>query len=112
VNYINPESGKDAQNNLGFYALMLRAAQTLVLPARSPSAMYHTIEGHCEISITGLEAMQLAEADTCVVPGYRRSGSVTARPSRPHLFSLPTRPRYIARSGFTKAGPDRPLTVP
>jgi gentisate 1,2-dioxygenase len=82
VNYINPESGKDAQNNLGFYALMLRAAQTLVLPARSPSAVYHTIEGHCEISIAGLEAMQLAEADTCVVPGYTsiriRNGSAIA----------------------------------
>jgi len=82
LNYINPESGKDAQNNLGFYALMLRAAQTLALPARSPSAVYHTIEGSCEISGAGLQAMQLAEADTCVVPGYTpiriRNGTASA----------------------------------
>jgi len=82
VSYINPENGKDAQNNLGFYALMLRAAQTLAMPARSPSAVYHTIEGNCEISIAGMQPMQLAEADTCVVPGYTsiqiRNGSASA----------------------------------
>jgi gentisate 1,2-dioxygenase len=35
VTYVNPETGGDAQNILGFYALMLRPGQTLRLPARS-----------------------------------------------------------------------------
>jgi gentisate 1,2-dioxygenase len=70
VSYINPQSGQDVQNNLGFYALMLRPGQTLTLPARSPSAVYHTIEGACEISGQDLPTMSLSQADTCVVPGY------------------------------------------
>jgi gentisate 1,2-dioxygenase len=37
VTYVNPETGADAENILGFYALMLRPGQTLKLPARSPA---------------------------------------------------------------------------
>jgi gentisate 1,2-dioxygenase len=37
VTYVNPETGGDVQNILGFYALMLRPGQTLKLPARSPA---------------------------------------------------------------------------
>ena len=33
VTYINPETGGDVQNILGFYALMLRPGQILRLPA-------------------------------------------------------------------------------
>jgi len=73
VGYINPKNGQDVQNNLGFYALMLRPGQTLTLPARSPSAVYHVIEGGCEISGEDLPTMSLSEADTCVVPGYTAS---------------------------------------
>ena len=34
VTYVNPETGDDAENILGFYALMLKPGQTLSLPAR------------------------------------------------------------------------------
>ena len=73
VGYINPKNGQDVQNNLGFYALMLRPGQKVTLPARSPSAVYHVIEGGCEISGQDLPTMSLSEADTCVVPGYTAS---------------------------------------
>ena len=69
ITYINPETGKDAQNNLGFYALMLRPGQTLRLPARSPSCVFHQIEGGTDVAVEG-HTFTLAEADTCCTPGY------------------------------------------
>ena len=69
VTYVNPETVKDAQNNLGFYALMLRPGQTLRLPARSPSQVFHLIEGAAEVQVVS-KTFALAEADTCCTPGY------------------------------------------
>jgi gentisate 1,2-dioxygenase len=45
VTYVNPETGDDAENILGFYALMLRPARRCALPARSPAQVFHLIEG-------------------------------------------------------------------
>lgn len=72
VTYVNPETGRDVQNNLGFYALMLRPGQTLRLPARSPACVFHTIEGSADIAIDTPDTIHftLAEADTCCAPGY------------------------------------------
>jgi gentisate 1,2-dioxygenase len=72
VSYVNPETGADVQNNLGFYALMLRPSQTLRLPARSPACVFHQIEGSTDIAIdtTHPTHFTLAEADTCCAPGY------------------------------------------
>ena len=70
LNYINPESGEDALNILGFYALMLRPGQTLRLPVRSPAVVFHQIEGSAEVQVQGAAAFTLAEADTCCAPGY------------------------------------------
>jgi gentisate 1,2-dioxygenase len=67
--YINPETGGDALNVLGFYALMLRPGQTLRLPARSPASVLHLIEGAARVEVEGA-AFTLAEADTCCAPGY------------------------------------------
>lgn len=69
VAYVNPENGDDAQNILGYYALMLRPGQALELPVRSPAAVFHLIEGSTEIRI-GDQDFVLAEADTCCAPGY------------------------------------------
>ena len=69
VAYVNPETGRDVENVLGFYALMLRPAQTLRLPARSPSQVFHVIEGGVQASVAG-KTFALAEADTCCAPGY------------------------------------------
>lgn len=69
VAYVNPETGRDVENVLGFYALMLRPGQTLRLPARSPAQVFHVIEGSVEASVVG-KTFDLAEADTCCAPGY------------------------------------------
>ena len=69
VTYVNPETGDDAENILGFYALMLRPGQTLRLPARSPSCVFHQIEGGTDVAVEG-RTFTLAEADTCCAPGY------------------------------------------
>ena len=69
VTYTNPETGADAENILGFYALMLRPGQTLRLPARSPAQVFHVIEGAVQAQIVA-STFTLAEADTCCAPGY------------------------------------------
>ncbi|CAN5368382.1 gentisate 1,2-dioxygenase [soil metagenome] len=69
LTYVNPETGGDAENILGFYALMLRAGQTLKLPMRSPAMVFHVIEGGIEVNVEE-QAFTLAEADTCCAPGY------------------------------------------
>ena len=69
VTYVNPETGEDAENILGFHALMLRPGQTLALPARSPAVVYHVIEGGARVT-TESQGFDLAPADTCCIPGY------------------------------------------
>ena len=69
ITYTNPETGGDAENILGFYALMLRPGQTLRLPARSPATVFHTIEGGAAVRVEE-QCFTLVEADTCCAPGY------------------------------------------
>ncbi|HDR9319694.1 TPA: cupin domain-containing protein [Burkholderia vietnamiensis] len=69
VTYVNPETGDDAENILGFYALMLKPGQTLRLPVRSPAVVFHQIEGRSEARIAE-STFALREADTCCAPGY------------------------------------------
>ncbi len=69
MTYVNPETGGNALNILGFHALMLRPGQKLRLPARSPSQVFHAIEGRVEAQAVG-RTFTLAEADTCCAPGY------------------------------------------
>jgi gentisate 1,2-dioxygenase len=69
VTYVNPETGDDAENILGFYAMMLRPNQTIQLPVRSPSIVFHVIEGACDIQVETTNYL-LQQADTCCAPGY------------------------------------------
>ncbi|HXH02293.1 MAG TPA: cupin domain-containing protein [Candidatus Competibacteraceae bacterium] len=69
VAYVNPETGADVQNILGFSALMLRPGETLRLPVRSPAMVFHLIEGGAEADIDGTR-FTLEPADTCCAPGY------------------------------------------
>jgi gentisate 1,2-dioxygenase len=69
LTYANPETGAHAENILGFYALMLRPGQTLVLPVRSPAMVFHLIEGAASVTVQE-QRFVLAEADTCCAPGY------------------------------------------
>jgi gentisate 1,2-dioxygenase len=72
VGYVNPETGADVQNVLGYSALMLRPGQTLRLPARSPASVFHVIEGSVNASVDAQapQAFRLAQADTCCAPGF------------------------------------------
>jgi gentisate 1,2-dioxygenase len=72
ITYINPDTGMDAENVLGFYALMLRPNQTLRLPARSPAQVFHVVEGQASITIETQvpTTFLMVEADTCAAPGY------------------------------------------
>jgi gentisate 1,2-dioxygenase len=69
ITYVNPETGGDAENILGLYALMLRPGQVLQLPARSPASVFHAIEGGVAIEVDSRRFV-LDEADTCCAPGY------------------------------------------
>lgn len=69
ITYVNPETGADAQNILGYYALMLRPGQLLRLPARSPAMVFHVIEGGADVQVES-QHFTLSAADTCCAPGY------------------------------------------
>ena len=87
VTYVNPETGADVQNILGYHALMLRAGETLALPVRSPAAVFHLIEGAAQVRI-GEQAFALAEADTCCAPGYTPVTLANRSPDRPAFFFI------------------------
>jgi gentisate 1,2-dioxygenase len=69
VTYVNPETGADVENILGFYALMLRPGESLRLPARSPAQVFHQIEGQTDVQVEAT-SFTMVEADTCCAPGY------------------------------------------
>jgi gentisate 1,2-dioxygenase len=82
ITYVNPETGSDAENVLGFYALMLRPGQTLQLPARSPAQVFHVIEGGMKLECAG-HTMSLSGADTACVPGYEQATLSNLHPDQP-----------------------------
>jgi gentisate 1,2-dioxygenase len=82
VTYTNPETGTDAENILGFYALMLRPGQTLRLPARSPAQVVHVIEGSVQVQVVNSQFSMVA-ADTCCAPGYEAVTLVNLDPDQP-----------------------------
>jgi gentisate 1,2-dioxygenase len=82
ITYVNPETGDDAENVLGFYTLMLRPGQTLRLAARSPAQVFHVIEGGLEVKVLD-NHFALNEADTCCAPGYESVTLVNPNPSQP-----------------------------
>ena len=87
VTYVNPETGRDVQNNLGFYALMLRPGQVLRLPARSSSQVFHLIEGGAQVAVRD-SRFTLAEADTCCTPGYEAVTLTNRSASKPAFLFI------------------------
>ena len=87
ITYTNPETGGDAENILGFYALMLRPGQTLRLPARSPATVFHYIEGGAAVRV-GEQCFTLVEADTCCAPGYTAVTLANASPTAPTFLFI------------------------
>ena len=104
VSYVNPETGADAQNILGFHALMLRPGQTLRLPARSPAMVFHLVEGDAEIRIED-QQFRLHAADTCCVPGYTPVTLVNGSSSAPtFLFVADETPLHKKLGVFENRG--------
>ena len=109
VEYVNPETGAPAENILGFYALMLRPGQTLRLPARSPAAVYHAIEGGAAVQVDGGNGFTLGAADTCCVPGYTGVTLVNASASQPaFLFVADEAPLHRKLGVYELRTDDRP----
>jgi gentisate 1,2-dioxygenase len=87
VTYINPETGGDAENILGFYAMMLRPGQTLKLPVRSPAVVFHVIEGGATVQVEQ-QCFNLVEADTCCAPGFTSVALTNASSTEPAFLFL------------------------
>ncbi|WDZ51104.1 cupin domain-containing protein [Acinetobacter vivianii] len=69
VAYVNPETGRDCQNILGYSALLLRAKETVSLPLRSTAQVFHVIEGELKINIDQ-QHFSLTKADTACAPCF------------------------------------------
>jgi len=87
LGYVNPHTGADVQHILGFQALMLRPGQALALPARSPAAVFHLIEGRAAVQADSAR-FELAEADTCCAPGYTPVTLANASATAPAFFFI------------------------
>ncbi|MDI9332011.1 MAG: cupin domain-containing protein [Alphaproteobacteria bacterium] len=87
ITYVNPQTGADVENVLGFYALMLRPGQTLRLPARSPAQVFHVVEGAVRVQCAGA-GFDLIEADTSCTPGYESVSLSNARPDAPSFVFM------------------------
>ena len=87
VTYINPNTGQDALNILGFYALMLKPGQRLTLPTRSTAMVFHLIEGGVQVSQPGHEC-RLDEADTSCAPGYVQVTLTNLRQDQPSFVFM------------------------
>jgi len=87
VSYVNPETGVDVQNILGYYALMLRAGQALNLPVRSPAMVFHVIEGGAMVQVED-QRFHLAEAEKCCAPGYAAVTLSNASPDTPAFLFI------------------------
>jgi gentisate 1,2-dioxygenase len=111
VTYTNPESGEDAENVLGFHALMLRPGQTLTLPARSPAVIYHVIEGAARVA-TEAQGFDLVVADTCCIPGY--TGTTLTNPSAnaPAFLFLADESPLHRKLGVYEVRPDNQPSMP
>jgi gentisate 1,2-dioxygenase len=104
VTYVNPETGADAQNILGYYALMLRPGQTLRLPVRSPATVFHLIEGAVEVRVEE-QRFTLADADTCCAPGYSAVSLANASADAPgFLFIADETPLHRKLGVFENRG--------
>ncbi len=85
--YINPETGRAPENILGFYALLLRPGQTLRLPARSPAAIWHVVEGGASLMVMG-KTFDLVESDTAATPGYEAVTLCNKFPDQPAFLFI------------------------
>ena len=111
VTYVNPETGEDVENILGFHALMLRPGQTLQLPARSPAVVYHVIEGSARVA-TDAQVFDLVAADTCCIPGYTGTTLTNASATAPAFLFLADESPLHRKLGVYEERPDNQPRMP
>lgn len=87
VTYINPETGSDCQNIIGFSSLMLRPNETLTLPLRSSAMVFHVIEGQVEIQTTD-NNFNMKQADTSCVPCFAPVTLVNKNADKPTFIFI------------------------
>jgi len=69
--YVNPLSGEECLPFLGFSALMLRPGESLRLPRRSCSQVFHVVEGQGTSIVDG-DAFGWVQADVTACPAHAR----------------------------------------
>jgi gentisate 1,2-dioxygenase len=85
--YTNPETGRECMPTLGFSALMLRPGETVTIPRRSASAVFHVVEG-AGTAITGGVEHAFEEADTVAVPTHAVVRLVNASAREPAFLFM------------------------
>lgn len=81
--YINPLSGEECLPFLGFSAMMLRPGESLRLPRRSCSQIFHVVEGDGHISVNSCD-FKWTQADVTAAPAHARleiANSSTVKPA-------------------------------
>ncbi|MFM2346683.1 MAG: hypothetical protein RL654_1436 [Pseudomonadota bacterium] len=106
ITYVNPETGQDAENILGFHALMLRPGQTLRIPAMSPAQVLHQIDGATQVSVSD-QRIDLAEAGTCAIPGYTAITLTNASAHAPSFLFIADESPLHRKLGVHEIRPDR-----
>jgi gentisate 1,2-dioxygenase len=80
--YVNPETGQECMNSLGFSALMLRPGEDLKFPRRSASSVFHVVEGGGTATVDGV-VMGFGECDTFAAPTHAEIRLVNASQKAP-----------------------------
>lgn len=85
--YINPLSGEECLPFLGFSALMLRPGESLRLPRRSCSQVFHVVEGTGESAVNGVD-YRWEQADVIATPAHARMELSNSSDSQPAFLFL------------------------
>lgn len=82
VAYVNPETGGDCLNTIGFSAVMLRPGEEQVLRRASPARVFHVVEGEGTAEVNGV-ALRCRQGDTFCAPGFATVRLANASGARP-----------------------------
>lgn len=72
IQYVNPENGQSLFPSIGFGAIMLRPGESVTLPKRTTSCVFHAVEGEGQIRVDDQRSLPWKNKDTFSAPGYSR----------------------------------------
>ena len=70
IDYVDPETGASLFPSIGFGAIMIRPGETIILPKRTTSCIFHAVEGAGSLKVDDGEILKWADKDTLSAPGY------------------------------------------